>query len=241
MSKVIVLCYHALSDDWPADLSVRPDRLAQQIELLLDRGYRATTFTRAIEARPSKAFAVTFDDAFRSVLTRGLPILDRFGIPATVFAVTGFPGGAEPLRWDGIDQWLGGPYEPELAGMSWEELRQLHDRGWEVGSHTVSHPHLPTLSEAGLVEEMAASKMACEEQLGVRCRSIAYPYGDVNDRVVRAARRAGYVAGAALPPKLGTERALEWPRVGVWVNDDLSRFKLKVSPSARLLRRMLRR
>ena len=60
---------------------------------------------------------VTFDDAYRSVIDRALPILAEFGIPGTVFTVTSFAGFDGPMTWPGIDGWLGGPYEPELAPM----------------------------------------------------------------------------------------------------------------------------
>jgi len=209
---------------------------------MMSRGFRGTTFSSAARGQsPSKAFAVTFDDAFRSVLTSALPILDRYELPATVFAVTRFADSGEPLCWDGIDQWRGGEYDGELAGMDWSELRDLHGRGWEIGSHTVSHPHLPTLPAASLAREVVDSKASCEAGLGVPCASIAYPYGDVDARVVEAARDAGYVTGAALPQRARPERDMEWPRVGVWFNDDLHRFKLKVSRAVWLLRRLARR
>ncbi len=242
MSRPIVLCYHALSERWPATLCVTPDMFERQIDLMVSRGFRGTTFSGAVQGQSaSKTFAVTFDDAFRSVLTRALPILDRYELPATVFAVTRFAESGEPLCWDGIDQWQGSPYDEELAGMGWGELRELRDRGWEIGSHTASHPHLPSLPDASLTREVVDSKAACEAGLGEPCASIAYPYGDVDARVVEAARDAGYVTGAALPQRVRPERDMEWPRVGVWFNDDLHRFKLKVSRAVWLLRRVARR
>ena len=52
-----------------------------------------------------------------------MPILDDVGFPATVFVPTDYPERpAEPMSWDGIDGWLGGPYERELRPMSWEQL-----------------------------------------------------------------------------------------------------------------------
>jgi peptidoglycan/xylan/chitin deacetylase (PgdA/CDA1 family) len=242
MSRTVVLCYHALSPDWPATLNVRPDLFERQIDLMLQRGFRGQTFTSAVaEPSESKTLVVTFDDAFRSVLTEALPILDRYGIPATVFAVTGFADSGKPLHWSGIEQWEGGSYEPELAGMGWDELRHLSERGWEIGSHTVTHPHLPELSDAAIAEELGAARAACERELDRPCTSVAYPYGHIDGRVIRAAAAAGYATGAALPAGYRPERPLEWPRVGVWFNDDLSRFKLKVSPRVRSFRRLIRR
>ena len=135
MRDVVVLCYHALSERWPAALSTTPERFRAQLELLLARGYRPATFAQAVTAPPAaRTFAVTFDDAYRSVLERARPIMDELGVPGTVFVPTDWPDREEPMRWPGIDQWLGGPHEDELACMSWDQLRELADDGWEVGS-----------------------------------------------------------------------------------------------------------
>lgn len=242
MNDKVVLCYHSLREGWPATLNVKPDEFERQIGLMLERGYEATTFSRLVNDPPgSKLLAVTFDDAFGSVLELGVPILQRYGIPATVFAVSSFADRGGPLCWEGIDNWADGPHADALTGMTWAELRSLIDLGWEVGSHTVTHPKLTTLSDAQLQVELADSRRDCEHALGVGCESVAYPYGDVDARVVRAAQAAGYSAGAALPASLHPERALEWPRIGVWWNDDLRRFKIKVSRPVRRARLLARR
>jgi peptidoglycan/xylan/chitin deacetylase (PgdA/CDA1 family) len=234
---LLVLCYHALSDDWPAALSTTPERFEAQLALLLDRGYTPATFEQALSSPPGRrTVAVTFDDAYRSVLERAQPIMERLGVPGTVFVPTDFAGSPEPMRWEGIDQWLGGPHEPELLCLGWDELRGLADRGWEVGSHTCSHPHLTGLHDERLTRELTESRAACEQGMGSACRSIAYPYGDVDARVARAAAAAGYSYGAALPKRFGSTDPLDWPRVGVYHRDDLSRFKLKVSPLVRWVR-----
>lgn len=238
MTPPLVLCYHALSPGWSADLSTTPERFEAQLRLLLGRGWRAVTFTEAVTGPPSgKVFAVTFDDAFRSVQTLGLPILQRLGIPATMFVPTAFPDSGGPLRWPGVDHWLDGPDAHELEPMSWEELRALADAGWELGAHTVTHPHLTQTGDAQLAEELARSKADVERELGRPCSSIAYPYGDVDARVVAATRAAGYQAAGALPHRIEPRGALEYPRVGIYNADDERRFKLKVSPAVAWVRR----
>src|SRR4051812_9191610 len=135
VSDVLVLCYHALSDRWPAALSTTPDLFERQLALLLRRGYQPVTFTAAVNGVAGKrALAVTFDDAYRSVLELGLPIMQRLGVPGTVFAPTDWIGCDEPMAWDGIDQWLGGPHEDELYCMDRAQLGELERNGWEVGS-----------------------------------------------------------------------------------------------------------
>lgn len=237
MRDVLVLCYHALSDRWPAALSTTPERFRAQLELLLGRGYRPVTFASAVTERNSeRAFAVTFDDAYRSVLEIARPIMDALGVPGTVFVPTDWADSSEPMRWDGIDQWLGGPHEHELRCLRWEELRELASSGWEVGSHTCSHPHLTRLDDTALARELVASRAVCSEKLGMPCHSIAYPYGDVDARVIEAARSAGYELGATLPKQFAPTDQLDWPRIGVYGRDDLRRFKLKVSRPIRRLR-----
>jgi peptidoglycan/xylan/chitin deacetylase (PgdA/CDA1 family) len=227
----LVLCYHAISESWPADLSTTPALFEAQLGLLLGRGYRPVTFEQAVSASPgSRTFAVTFDDAYRSVLERAQPIMERMGVPGSVFVPTDFADGPGPMSWRGIDRWLGGPHEAELRCLAWDDLRGLARSGWEVGSHTCSHPHLTTLDDATLARELSQSRAAVEQGIGRPCRSIAYPYGDVDERVIEATRSAGYELGASLPARLGAAAPLDWPRVGVYHRDDMRRFKLKVSP-----------
>lgn len=238
MTDVIVLCYHAVSPTWDAALSTTPERFEHQIATLVKRGYRGATFTDAVSSPPGeRVLAVTFDDAYRSVQELARPILDRCGVTATVFAPTDQIGVEGPLRWPGIDRWIGGPHESELTPMSWAQLRALADHGWEIGSHTCSHPHLTQVDDASLDDELTRSKSACERELNAPCTSLAYPYGDVDDRVVAAAARSGYSAAAALPGRLHANFPLRWPRIGVYRADDDRRFALKVSRPLRRLRR----
>jgi len=227
---MLSLCYHAVSPDWPAALSVTPDNLERQLRHLLDRGYRGSTFTEAVQGGGEDTMAITFDDSYRSVMELGLPILERLGVPATVFVPTAWLGSGEPMDWPGVDHWKGGPHEDELLPMSAEELTRLIDAGWEIGSHTVNHPRLTELDDESLDHELVESRRACEESLGVPCTSLAYPYGDHDDRVVAATARAGYVAAGTLPGPIHDAGSLRWPRVGVYHDDRFLRFRAKVSP-----------
>lgn len=237
MSDVLVLCYHAVSRRWDAPLSVTPDRLERQLGSLVRRGFRGATFADAVSRPPAaRTVAITFDDAYRSVLELAFPILERLGLPGTVFVPTRFAGRDEPMAWPGIDGWLHGPHENELYPLDWQQLGELAAAGWEIGSHTVSHPKLTKLDDDSLAAQLRESKAACEEALGLSCASIAYPYGDIDARVLRATREAGYSFGAALPEAFHVPRALEWPRVGVYHADAAWRVRLKCSRPMRGLR-----
>ena len=238
MADVLVLCYHAVSERWPSDLAVTPDRLEEQLSLLARRGWRGARFREAVAAPPhSRTLAVTFDDAFRSVLDLALPVMSRLGLPGSVYAVSSFAESGEPLRWDGVEQWAGSEHAGELLGMGWDELGRLADEGWEVGSHTRTHPSLPSLGDDELREELGRSREECERGLGRPCDTIAYPYGDVDERVAEAARAAGYAAGGTLPSSVAGASALRFPRAGVYRGDAGWRFRLKVAGPVRALRR----
>ncbi len=175
---------------------------------------------------------------------RALPILRDLGIPATVFVPTGYVGLSPPMAWPGTDHWVGGPYERELTCMSWDDLRGLAAEGWEIASHTRTHPLLTETDDIELESELSASREECSHEIGAPCEWLAYPYGAHDERVRQATRDAGYAAAAAL--EYGPRDALRWPRVGVYRKDDLRRFRLKVSPavrsvlSSRLVRRLRR-
>jgi peptidoglycan/xylan/chitin deacetylase (PgdA/CDA1 family) len=232
----LILCYHGLSERWPSPSAIPVERLERQLSYLLERGYRGTTFSEAVLSRPrGKTVAVTFDDAYRSIGEQGLPLLSRLGLPATLFVPTHWVGRDTPMAWKNIDRWVGSAHENELLPLSWAEITSLSNSGWEIGSHTRSHPDLTTIGDDALKTELAGSRADLEQRLGRPCRSIAYPYGFVDARVVRAAERAGYRTGAALPVRVHRPRPLEWPRVGVFANDADARFRAKASPRLRML------
>jgi len=234
----LVLCYHAVpTSDWPDTTAVTAKRFATQMAILARRGYRGVTFSEAVSGPPSgRRVAVTFDDGFHSVLDHALPVLERHGWPGTMFVVTDYGDGGRLIDWPSLDRWVGTRYEPELRALSWEELGQLKARGWEIGSHTCSHPRLPKIEPERMRHELAESRRVCIERLG-SCESIAYPYGDLNAAVVEAAGVAGYRTAAALPKPLRPPgRELEWPRVGVYHGDWLGRFMLKALPLSRRVR-----
>ena len=233
MPEPLVLCYHGINDSWPA--AVSQDRLRSQLASLVARAYRGLSFSEVTRTRTPKLLSVTFDDAYRSVIEQALPVLNELGVPGTVFVPTDFVGVA-PAAWPGTDVWLGTEYQDELAVMSWDELRRLAGRGWEIGSHTCSHPHLTELDDAALAHELRASRERIEAELGCSCSALAYPFGDWDERVVRAAAEAGYRAACTLPAALHRARPLAWPRIGIYGHDGDTVFRLKVSPAMRRLR-----
>jgi peptidoglycan/xylan/chitin deacetylase (PgdA/CDA1 family) len=231
---ILVLCYHSVSPSWPAATNVTPQNLDAQLSHFVHRGYRGATLRDALTApRDARTLVVTFDDAFHSILGLAFPILDRLGIPGTVYVPTAYPDSEMPMAWEGYDRWLGTPHEHELACMSWHELRTLDASGWEIASHTDSHPRLTTLDDVSLRHELGISRERCEREIQKPCYSFAYPYSDHDSRVVEATREAGYLLGVTVALGSETPLPLQWPRIVVAHGDTALRLQVRAWRRAR--------
>ena len=145
MSQLLVLCYHAVSPTWTAPLSVTPEAFERQISSLVGQQWTPATFTEVVRRPPAKkTLVITFDDASRRSSNTRRRSCVELGATATVFAPTDYISRQAPLAWAGLDHWQGTPDARELTPMSWEDLRELVDLGWEIGSHTRTHPLLPS-------------------------------------------------------------------------------------------------
>ena len=216
MRDRLILGYHGVSDAVSAQMTVRTEALRRQLAKLLEGGYVGTTFNCAVlEPSVSPRLAVTFDDGERNVLEHAFGVLSEFGIPGTVFVPVGAMGGHEQLDWD--------------------ELACLAAAGWEIGSHSHSHARLTHLEDDALDRDLQSSRETIENMLDRPCRSIAYPYGASDERVLAAAARAGYTAGCTTGGTLGVD-VLGWPRVGVDGNDGSVLFRVKTSRLGRSVR-----
>jgi peptidoglycan/xylan/chitin deacetylase (PgdA/CDA1 family) len=229
--RPLVLCYHAVSDDWPHGLAVSLAALERQLRAALARGYRPGRAADVVDGR-SRILHVTFDDAYRNVAD-AVPVLERLGVHATVFACTAFADrGGAPLAVPELEAEVA-RHPGELDTMTWDELRAVEERGVAVESHTVSHPHLTQLGDEELRRELVESKERIEAELGRPCRFVAYPYGHDDARVHEAARGARYDAAFALPGSEAPYDRYALPRVGVYRKDTRARFALKASPTIR--------
>lgn len=207
----VVLTYHAITTRDVAGFE-------RQMQDLGTR--RQSVFADAAPARGGRgAVAVTFDDAFQSVIDNALPVLRRHRIPATIFVPTGYLGDAPG--------WIlkKGVRTPEVVASA-ATLKSLDPALVRLGSHTVSHPRLARLDEGTLRTELAGSKQALEEITGGPISMLSFPYGSFNDAVVEAAGRAGYQRLFANVP-LETRSPLLVGRVNVTPHDWPIEFALK--------------
>jgi peptidoglycan/xylan/chitin deacetylase (PgdA/CDA1 family) len=183
--RVVVFAMHAINQA-NSDMAVSPGRFREQIQSLLDQGYRPLAMDGLLDVlsgdKPSPpAFAVTFDDGYESVVTEALPILERLSVPAAVFLTTGFLDGSVSPPWRSSNAALLAEFRGQaeyFRPMSWEQARALaRHRLIRFGSHTVSHPLLGTLPENSMREELTRSRSILAERLGVEPEFFAYPFG----------------------------------------------------------------
>jgi peptidoglycan/xylan/chitin deacetylase (PgdA/CDA1 family) len=94
---------------------------------------------------------------------------------------------------DALEAAVGGmPAADGYRGLSVSQLVDLHRRGHEIGSHTVTHPILPALDDAALAREIADARRALAGWLGTDVAGFCYPNGDHDERVVARVARAGH-------------------------------------------------
>jgi peptidoglycan/xylan/chitin deacetylase (PgdA/CDA1 family) len=234
----LILCYHAVSSVWPTELAVAETQLAAQLAALRRRGYVGLTFAESERARlagrlPRRTAVVTFDDGFAST-SRARAALEEAGFPGTVFVVTDFVESGDALSF--IPNGSGPEAADELKPLGWSELAELRELGWEVGSHTVTHPRLPDIGAAELQRELELSREAIERRLG-SCETLAYPYGAADERVAAAAAEAGYLAACTLTGAHRIDERFRRSRVGIYRQDAGLRTRVKLSTVGQALRR----
>ena len=212
--RFIVLYYHGVDDGTQQGFARQMDALA-----------RHATVVRAshTDELPDKAWCVgiTFDDAFRSVLENAIPELLSRSLHSTIFVPVEFIG--RTPGWESE-----GPGLDREQVMTAEELRSLPDLV-ELGSHTLNHPHLSTLDDAQLRDELVTSRVRLETVRDRPVGLLAFPYGDYDERVVRACREAGYERVFMIDPKLADPSGGDFVRgrVAVEPTDGRLTFYLK--------------
>jgi peptidoglycan/xylan/chitin deacetylase (PgdA/CDA1 family) len=187
--EVPILMYHRINIASPTAptmtrrLTVHPADFARQMRWLKRRGYRTVTqrelFTALMQGRPlgRRAIMITFDDGYRDAFDKAAPVLSKLRMRATAYVISG--------RIVNGDRHF----------LSWGLIRGLERRGIEIGSHSVSHSDLTQLSDRDLLHELVRSRRALERGLCHPVQWLAYPFGAYDERVVKLARRAGYVLG----------------------------------------------
>jgi len=246
--RSLMLAYHGVSpsspDEDPHNLRVAPDRFRAQVELLLEAGFELLTVAELAERAgsgdpPPGLATLSFDDGMEDNHSVLLPILESYGISATVYVATGLIGKRNP--------WLA----PESGArmMTRDELRELAAAGVELGAHTVTHPDLSLMDRSSCLREMVESRDEIERLTGSPATTFAYPFCRYGDAAIAAARDAGFAAAVTCEGR-GGWRPYELKRAMITGRDGWGRFLLKAadayqplfdSPPGRLLRASTRR
>lgn len=177
-----VLTFHAV-DDSGSVLSFPPEGLRRLLRGLRASGHAVVPLVELLE-RPEAPdrVAITFDDGMRSVFERALPVLREEGATASLFLTTGAVG--EDNGWPGQPSGI-----PRMPMLSWDEVEALHEAGWAVEAHSVSHPDLRALGDTELDAELEQGAEEIARRLGRRPRAFAYPYGHLDARVAERVGR----------------------------------------------------
>lgn len=194
-AAVPILMYHQIRDlphepDRSAfTFSVEPAEFACQLEYLASHGFHTITLDqldrhlRLGKPLPSKPVILTFDDGWSSALDAACALKAR-GMVGVFFVCPDLlsPG-------------------PGQRYLSWADVQRMSDMGMSIQSHTLTHPHLPGVTDATLIRELADSRERLEAAVGRPITSIAYPFGEFDDRIVIAAMAAGYTVGVGTEPR----------------------------------------
>lgn len=193
---VPILYYHSVMQEKGNELRMPPEQFEAQMAYLQDLGYQSVSLEQLYLASygkgtlPAKPFVITFDDGYVDNFTNAFPILAKHGFTATVFMITSYING------EGF--------------MTWHQLKELVANGWEIESHTSSHPYLTKMDTLTVLSELNLSKELLEKELGKPVKFFAYPYGDLNTSVVQAVKDTGHLMAVS------TERGWADVKTDAW-------------------------
>jgi peptidoglycan/xylan/chitin deacetylase (PgdA/CDA1 family) len=174
---VPILVYHALgnppaSEPYPG-LYVTKTVFIAQMRWLAAHGYQAVTLDEVMDAwfhsgtLPARPIVITFDNGYPEQATFAPEVLGRYGWPGVLNEIT-------------------------AGHLHAAQLRRLVALGWEVDSHSVSHPDLTALGATQLRYQVAASRRYLQRLLHIPVNSFCYPSSKYDVAVIAAVRAAGY-------------------------------------------------
>lgn len=180
-----ILVYHALGtppagEPYPG-LYVSRDQFRAEMAWLAANGYQGVTLDAVERAwyrhgrLPRKPIVITFDNGYPAQATFAPAVLARYGWPGVLFEIT-------------VDH-----LSPRL-------IRPLIARGWEVDSHSATHPDLTLLSGGQLTYQVAGSRRFLQRLYHVASDNFCYPSSRYDAATIAAVRAAGYVGAVTEVP-----------------------------------------
>jgi peptidoglycan/xylan/chitin deacetylase (PgdA/CDA1 family) len=226
-----ILNYHNIASVPPgmtmSKLYVSPEHFDRQLWWLRRVGLTGVTLTDGLRrlrlGDNHGCVALTFDDGYADNVTNALPRLREYGFGATCFVVSERLGSYN--SWDA--EAVGG----SKALMTTEQLATWTEAGFEIGSHTCTHPNLTTRSRGEVMDELVNSRQALRSLIGASVPTFCYPYGAYDAETIACVARAGY--RFAVTARRGRahrdDNPLALPRISVNGNKGTLRFLLKAA------------
>lgn len=232
-SRARFFCYHSIAPAGPKYLTISAELFERQLATMKRRGLRSGSRSEldalAAGIGGDPLVFLTFDDGFLDNHSTALPLLHAYGFGAFVFVLPPLVDSGAPLAWPEVAAEQG-RHPDTMRSVTWPMVEEMAEGGFEVGAHTLTHPHLPHFRGEELRSELADSRARIKERLG-RCDTLAYPFGHWSAEVEAAAVECGYSYAFTLPTRIGQRRAgaLIIPRVNIDYRDSGWRFDLKLS------------
>ena len=174
--SVPVLSYHRVYNDGGAQEIVNKTEFAAQMEFLHHNGYETITYkqwtdwTNGIGTLPAKPVIIDFDDGWYNTYLNAYPVMNSYGyvgVAAVIgAALEGAPGSGE-----------------EEGAMNFAQLQVLANNGWEIASHSYTHPNpemgedIRNMTVEQRIFEFNDSKNLIENNLvGVKVSTFIYPF-----------------------------------------------------------------
>lgn len=217
---VPILMYH-VTKAAPAgtpypELWVTPADFKGQMNWLADNGYTGITMAQLFKywdqgfKLPEKPVVVSFDDGYPSQAKTARPVLAKHHWPGVLFVE------------------LKNVNSPE-TGLTVSMVKSMLASGWELGSHTLTHPDLTTISASQLEEEVAGSRQQISKKFGVPIEFFCYPAGKFDDTVVAAVNDAGYKGATTVEEGVATpDKPFELKRIRINSDDGVEGFASKM-------------
>lgn len=174
-STMMVVAFHRVNDQMPDDELTCSTAKFEAFCRFFQRNTKIVPFSEQVAACHEgkdmrRTLSLTFDDGYRDNFDVVAPILQRLQIPATFFITTGFIGSQTTAPWD-----VALPQQP--GWMTWDQVRILVARGFEVGPHTHTHIDMGSMDLETIRAELEISNAIFKRELGYDPQLFAYPFG----------------------------------------------------------------
>jgi len=152
--------------------AVSVDSFRNHLEQLSNDGWTGKSVTEALRSFGNKSVCITFDDGCETDLLWAAPLLKERSFGATFYITISYLG--------------------QSGYLTERRVRGLHEMGFEIGCHSMTHPYLTDINDAQLREETAVAKDRLEQICGSGVEHYSCPGGRWNARVANAVRSAGF-------------------------------------------------